>query len=427
MRPERSRDGRRSGAPAGACRRAGHGGAFGLRLALISILLGAGAPANGASVTGTSIGTVRFVKGAASDFDRYTRSPSPAQQQWMRAHYWRMRTYSPYFDSRLSWFPDAWVYKDLYAIHVGSTPAEAHPEWLLRDADGNRLYIPYGCAAGTCPQYAADIGHVPFRADWLATARATLAKGYAGLFVDDVNMDLSRVSNGAGDPVVPWDPRTGTAMINADWRRYMAEFTEEIRRAFPTHEIVHNALWFFGHDDPSIQRQLASADYIELERGVNDAGLRGGNGKYGFERLLAHLDWLHARRKGVVFDAEAGTESGREYGLAAYFLVDSGRDFLGNDPGGTPDDWWRGYEVVLGPPSGARYAWNGVLRRDFQHGLVLLNPPEASRQTLTLEQPHIDLAGQRRTAVTLGPAEGAVLRKSTTAPELIDVEPVPDP
>ena len=31
----------------------------------------------------------------------------------MRAHYWRMLTYAPYFDSRVAWFPDAWVYKDL--------------------------------------------------------------------------------------------------------------------------------------------------------------------------------------------------------------------------------------------------------------------------------------------------------------------------
>jgi O-antigen/teichoic acid export membrane protein len=34
-------------------------------------------------------GIVRFTKGAASSFDRYTRDPSPAQQQWMRTRYWR--------------------------------------------------------------------------------------------------------------------------------------------------------------------------------------------------------------------------------------------------------------------------------------------------------------------------------------------------
>jgi hypothetical protein len=377
-------------------------------LTMVLVLGAAGAPASGRG--GCDSGTVRFVKGAASDFDGYTRDPTPARQEWMRAHYSRMRVYTPYFDSRLAWFPNGWVYMDLYAIYADSPLAAAHPEWILRDAQGTRLFIPYHCGNGTCPQYAADIGNAAFRDYWIGAARTTLAKGYVGLFVDDVNMDLSRVSNGTGAPTVPQDPRTARAMTNADWRRYMAEFTEEIRRAFPTHEIVHNALWFFGHDDPFVQRELASADHIELERGVNDAGLRGGDGQYGFERLLAHVDWLHERGKGIVFDASAKTPEAREYGLAAYFLVCSGADGLGNDPGSTPEDWWGGYDVVLGAPSARRHAWKDVLRRDFAHGMVLLNPPDSPRRTLDLERPYIDLSCQSRTVLTLGPAEGAVLR-----------------
>ena len=392
----------------------------GLACVLAVLLLAA---STGWTTESTDVGTVRFAKGAATSFDRYTRDPTPAQQAWMQAHYARMRAYSPYFDARLAWFPKAWVYKDLYAIYVDSPLVDAHPDWILRDGGGDRLYIPYDCKGGTCPQYAADIGNPAFRADWVAGARATLGKGYVGLFVDDVNMDLSRVGNGAGSAVVPRDPRTGSAMTNADWRRYMAEFTEDIRRAFPTHEIVHNALWFFGHDDPFIQRQLLSADYIEVERGVNDAGVRGGSGRYGFERLLAYIDWVHARGRGIVFDAGADTDTAREYGLAAYFLVDAGRDLLGNDPGGAPDEWWSGYGVGLGAPAAARYTWRGVLRRDFQQGVVLVNPPDAAPRTLGLDQPHTDLAGRQRASVTLGPAEGAVLRSALPVPRAIDIRP----
>ena len=124
--------------------------------------------------------------------------------------------------------------------------------------------------------------------------------------------------------------------------------------------------------------------------------------------------------------AEAETDAGREYGLAAYFLVGSGRDSLANDPGGAPDDWWRGYDVVLGAPSTSRYAWKGVLRRDFAHGMVLLNPPDAPSRTVALDRPHLDLNGGRRSTITLGPAEGAVLRSSLTAPRVIDVTPEVD-
>jgi len=331
----------------------------------------------------------------------------------MRAHYWRMLTYAPYFDSRLSWFPDAWTYKDLYAIYTGSALAQQHPEWILRDASGNALYIRYACSGGTCPQYAGDVGNPAFRSNWIAAATATLAKGYRGPFVDDVNMRLAAVSNGFGQPVAPWDPRTGRVMAEADWRGYVAAFTEQIRAAFPDAEIVHNAIWFLGHDDPAIQRELLSADFINLERGVNDSGIRGGTGTYGFETFLAHIDWLHAQGRSVVFDAQASTDAAREYGLAAYFLVSSGRDGLGNGPGGTPGDWWPGYDVDLGPALGARYSWNGVIRRDFVDGAVLVNPPDAATQTLALETTYWDLSGQPQGTVTLGTAQGAVLRKQS--------------
>jgi hypothetical protein len=198
-------------------------------------------------------------------------------------------------------------------------------------------------------------------------------------------------------------------MTNADWRRYMAEFTEQIRRAFPAHEIVHNPVWFFGHDDPFIERQVRSADYINIERAVNDPNLAGGNGEFGFDRLIAHIDWLHEQGKGVVFDTGADTPKAREYGLATYFLVDAGRDSLGNSPGGTPDDWWRGYDRSLGPPLGPRYAWSGVLRRDYERGLVLVNPPDSAPQTLRLDRPVQESSCASPIHVTLGPAEGAVL------------------
>src|SRR5215207_3827287 len=180
----------------------------------------------------TSPGAVHFAKAAESSFDVFTSNPTDAQKTWMRAHYERMRAYAPYFDSRLSWFPDAWAYQDAYAIYRTSPIAAEHPEWILKDANGNKLYIAFGCSNGTCPQYAGDFGNPAFRSWWIQTATATMAKGYRGLFVDDVNMDW-RVGSGTGAFVAPHDPRTGATMSEASWRRYMAEFTEQIRAALP--------------------------------------------------------------------------------------------------------------------------------------------------------------------------------------------------
>src|SRR5215208_2958354 len=68
-----------------------------------------------------SPGRPRFLKRAGHEFDVYTNTTSTAQQQWMRDHFPRMvGVFSPYFDNKLSWFPNAWIYIDLYSIKVDS-------------------------------------------------------------------------------------------------------------------------------------------------------------------------------------------------------------------------------------------------------------------------------------------------------------------
>ncbi|HWI07878.1 MAG TPA: hypothetical protein VNT54_10220, partial [Solirubrobacteraceae bacterium] len=67
-----------------------------------------------APATASAAGTVNFVKPAESSFDAFTKAPTATLAGWMRDRYWRMRTYSPYFDTRLSWFPNAWSYAGAY-------------------------------------------------------------------------------------------------------------------------------------------------------------------------------------------------------------------------------------------------------------------------------------------------------------------------
>lgn len=397
-----------------------------LALAL-ALTVAAAAPAP-AAAAGDSAGTIRFVRPAQSDFDRHTQAPSASERTFMRSNFSRMRTYAPYFDSRLSWYPEAWTYKDLYAIYRDSDLADAHPEWILRDRAGRKLYIPFDCGGESCTQYAGDVGNPAFRAHWIRAA-VTQANGYRGLFVDDVNME-PRVSHGNGDLVMPQDPRTGATMSEADWRRYVAEFTEEIRRALPRQEIVHNALWFAGHDDRFVRRQLEAATHIELERGLNDGGLTGGDGFWSYRRVMRHVDWLHSRGKGVVLDSYAQGESAVEYELASYFLISSGRDLVGTSWRATPGDWWRGYEADLGSARGVRYEWNGLLRRDFERGFVLVNEPGSPRRNVDLNARAYGPAGDERRTVSLGAAEGAVLigtRAGSTASTRTVVRPITRP
>ena len=373
------------------------------------------------SAFGQSAGDIPFAKPAESNFDVFTKSPTTAQQQWMRDHYSRMRTYAPYFDSRLSWFSNAWSYEGAYNIYKGN---ESGPldQYVLRDAAGNRLYIPFACSNGSCTQYAADIGDPGWRRHYIDIAKARIAKGYKGIFVDDVNLAF-KVSNGNGSFVAPIDERTGQTMTLDSWQRYFAEFMEQLRAELPSHvEIVHNQVYFHaGLANTYVRRAIEAASHIEIERGVIDTGIVGGTGTYGYETVLKWAEYIHSRGKGVIWDAQSSW--GREYQIATHFLVSNGLDGLAHPDGANPDNWWSGYDTELGEPLGARYSWNGVFRRDFERGIVLVNQPGQTTKSLSLGNSFKTLAGTSVTSVSLPAREGQVLLRDAPVPPPSDTTP----
>ena len=386
-----------------------------LRVALLAAVVAIIGPVSSAHAQSAAAGRVNFAKPAESDFDRYTLSPTDSQKQWMREHYWRMRTYPPYFDSRTSWFGGAWAYRDAYAIYRGSSLASQRPEWILKDPAGNRLYIPFACDGSACTQYAADIGNPAWRRHYIDLAKADVARGYKGVFVDDVNFAFN-VSNGAGDHVAPIDPRTGTTMTHESWQRYFAEFMEQLRAELPASaEIVQNQVYFHvGLGSPYVRRAIDAATHLEVERGVNDTGIRGGSGPFGFETVLGWVDYAHQRGKGVIWDVQA--DWGREYALATYFLASTGNDGLSVGAGSSPDGWWSGWDTDLGAPTGGRYAWNGVFRRDFQRGSVFVNQPDQPARTLAPGGTWRRLDGTRVTSIGLATRDGVVLLRDDGTP-----------
>jgi Hypothetical glycosyl hydrolase family 15 len=380
------------------------------------------------SASAATDGKLRFVRNATSAFDPQVvaAQTDPALQEFWRQHYWRMRGYAPFFDSRTFRGAPGWTpppthfYRDLYAIYNnanGEQTISQHPDWVLRDAAGNRLYIQWACSGTSCTQYAADIGNPAFRQHWIDGAAARLAAGYDGIHIDDVNLAM-KVSDGSGTFTRPIDPRTGAAMTDANWRRYVAEFTEEVRAAFPDAEIVHNTYWrshSTSKTDPYTLRELAAADTIEVERGFNDAGIVGGTGPYGYETYLAHMDWLHSRGLSIHYEPYGLDATSREFEVASYYLVKDLDDSITSHFQADPSNWSTVWDTDLGPPSGGRYVWNGLFRRDFANGTVLTNQPGAPTRTANLPagSEWRDLSGAPVTSVTLGARRGKVLFKNT--------------
>ncbi|MBZ5577306.1 MAG: hypothetical protein LAP40_12165 [Acidobacteriia bacterium] len=367
-----------------------------------------------------SPGHVNYVANAGASFDSYTYAPSLSQQQWFLDHFANMVVYTPYFDIRTAWYPNAYAYMDLYGIQKGSSEEVFHPEWILRDQNGNKLYIPYNCGGGTCAMWAADIANPAFRAAWITSALGNLSGGnYLGLYIDDVNLEF-RVSDGWGNQAAPIDFNTSQPMTYDAWRTYVAAFVEQVRAALPNKGIIENSLWFAGpagvqDKDPAVQRQIATADKINLERGIaSDPNLTGGTGFWSVYSFFDFVDRLHSAGKGVNFQEYGLDAAGQEYGLASYFMISGGNDSIGDDTS-TPDNWWTGYETDLGAPLGPRSYDRGVFQRDFSGGKVLLGEPGLSPRSVDLGGTFTTLDGTAVSSVTVTGRQGIVLLATASA------------
>jgi hypothetical protein len=384
-----------------------------MRRAVVLSLLLIGLSAVPASAPGAGAGHVRYVKMTSTASDRFTDAPTAGLARLMRERFWRIVGFTPYFDARTAWHPGALVYKNLYGIRARK--AARHPDWLLRDRSGRRLYIPWGCSRGRCAQYAADVANPAFRRAWIKDARRVLARGYRGLYIDDVNLHFA-VSDGAGAHVDPVNRRTGAPMTATAWRKHMAAFLTQIRRAMPGAEIHHNAVWFAGREggvaageDPYVRAQIRAADTVNLERGIVDSGLTGGAGRWSLAALFDYVDVVHRLHRSVTMDSRAASRANQRYQLAGSLLVSNGTDSL-SDGVSSPRRWWAGYQVRLGAAAGPRRRDDGGLwRRDFASGLVLLLEPGAPPRTVPIPAGICTPGGAPVGSVHLRAATGAVL------------------
>ena len=134
-------------------------------------------------------GTVHYLGFADSSFDQFTANPTAEMQEWFGAHMWRMVVFSPYFDSRTSWYPNGWVYDDAYAIYRGSALAAQHPEWILRDARRQSSLHPLRLLGRQLSAVRRRHIEPGFRQAWIEQTESRARPWLPGVFIDDVNME----------------------------------------------------------------------------------------------------------------------------------------------------------------------------------------------------------------------------------------------
>ncbi len=380
----------------------------------------ANATVNNSAGSTIPAGRILMAEYTAPSTDAYTNSPTTADKQWMNTHWYRAIVYGGYWDSRYSWYNKTWTYVDAYALYNPSTQATQHPDWILKDASGNKLYIPYACNGTSCTQYAADIGNPTVQQYYIDQAKAARALGSLGIHFDDVNLQALQVGNGSGALVAPIDPRTGTTMTYTAWKNYFASFMENARNQLPGAEILHNAVWFAaggnttGVSDPYVIREVKAANVIEMERGMCDTGLTGGTGQWSIYSYFRYADSVHANGAHVLLNGSGCSSlTQQQYNITGYLMFNNGGDTVTNvSTTGLPANWWPGNDMNLGDALGARTRDStGLYRRDFTQGVALLVEPGAATRTINLGSTYYNAAGQAVTSVTLGGSQGAVLRK----------------
>lgn len=240
-----------------------------------------------------------------SPWDKYTGAnafgPSKAPQwnQWMRSRPEVIVGWAPYQQCNIGSFPKLLIYLDAYAIYKNPDgtpnfpvdPLNKQPvsDCILHDDKGNLLFIPWGCNAGTCPQFAGDLRNPGFVRAQIQSIANLKQAGYQGIFIDDVNLQLD-VGNGTGAIVAP------SGVTPESWAWAMVDFVEKVRGTFPDLLIAHNSVWWDTAPEEAVNRQIVACNYYNMERGYGDPGLT----PLQFAHQVQFVDRIHRYGRNVI-------------------------------------------------------------------------------------------------------------------------------
>ena len=273
---------------------------------------------------------------------------------------------------------------------VTTQDAEGHPEWFLRNTSGDRFtFNSYNFL------WAADVGSRSFQERWLANVSAKLKTAdWDGVLVDDANptmlyhYDVGRIAKYPSDEA--YSDATGSALAFigprlrdqgklvipnfGDWRRYRNTVTPWLKYVSGGME-EH----FTKYGDSPAEGHFTDTDW---------------------DNQLAVLKQVQSMGKLFlgVSHSSLGDRASARYGWATMLLAAEGSATFGLHDGYTRESWFPEYGYDLGAPKGKESEdADGIHRRVFEHGLVLVNPTK-ERRAGALRRPLPRLRPQRRLA-----------------------------
>lgn len=302
---------------------------------------------------------------------------------------------------------------------VTAQEAQSHPEWYLLNTGGERFtFWAYDYL------WAADIGNRDYQARWAENVLAKLqAHEWDGVLVDDANptiryhYDVESVARYPSDAA--YGGATGSALAAigprlraqgklvipnfGDWRRYR--------------DTVGGWLGYVSGGMEEQFTKYGTSPSSGYFTGVD------------WEDQLAVLKQTQAMGKILlgVSHSDPGDDAAARYGWATMLLAADGSASFALHTNYSGETWFPEYDYDLGAPIGEEVEGSdGVHRRVFERGLVLVNP--------TLGSVPVNFAGLYRgsglgtsAGTMMGPHTGLILLANGVPDPLPQLRPDPLP
>lgn len=288
-----------------------------------------------------------------------------------------------------------------FSTGVSLAQARRHRGWFLKSRRGRRF---------TFDDYeylwAMDVGSASYARRWARNVIDDLRGGpWDGVVMDDTNTTMRHhfpVSKAAKYPTdEAWQQAT---------RRALRRIAPRIRAKGLS--VIPN----FG--DWSRSPEIVASWLAFVDGGIEEHFLKATNAPdlgYATGPLWAQqMDILRATLAagkeflGVAHSADGDADAAR-YGWASMLLAGQGSAYFGLHDSYDRENWFDFYDYQLGAPAGPSTAEeSGVQRREFAHGLALVNPTD-SAQEVEFGGPYSGSGLLPATSATMAPHSGLVL------------------
>lgn len=309
------------------------------------------------------------------------------------------------------------VYKDMASTRDDATRADAlpsgvgyryanrhHPEWFLKDTSGRRVSW-----ASYRHNWQMDVGSASYRSAWASNVAADVRRrGWDGVFVDGISRTVQ----------YPWylDGRVLAKYPGPDdYERATTGFLGQVGPALKRRHVfvvgnINDAPLPLWRQWVGYLSGTSKEWWTKAQRGRGAGFLTGDDWRFQTRLLQA----AQARGKAFVAITYSTPDdaAAMEYARASFLLFERGRrSAFAFSTGCTSEPAAANWRASVGVPRGKAVAVNGIWRRRFSRGLVVVNPSDGLTLTAALGGTYVRVDGSRVTAAALPPHTGLVLRK----------------